>query len=94
MNEINQVVEIVFNGIVSVIAIVGLLYGAWSLFEGFTGDQPESKRRGFFVIVATVAIVGMILLLKPILTGMIVVEDAPIETAKKALSFVKHFGQV
>lgn len=76
MENIIKIVNIFFNGIMAIIAAVGLIWGGWSLFEGFTGDQPESKRRGFIILIAVVVIIAMLLVFKPILISMINIEPA------------------
>jgi hypothetical protein len=76
MENILKIVNVLFGGVIGIIAIIGAIWGGWSLFEGFTGDQPESKRRGFIVIVAAVVIIAMLLILKPILMSLINIDPA------------------
>lgn len=58
--DINALTNLIFNGVTTIIAIVGFLYGAYALWDGFTNDQPESKKKGLGVLITTAVICGII----------------------------------
>lgn len=58
--DINTLTNIIFNGVISIIAIVGFLYGSYALWDGFTNDQPESKKKGLSVLIVTAVVCGII----------------------------------
>ncbi|MEG2380120.1 MAG: hypothetical protein RSB38_00285 [Oscillospiraceae bacterium] len=64
--DINALTTLIFNAITTIIAIVGFLYGGYSLWDGFTNDQPENKKKGIQVIVVTAVICGVIVSAKSI----------------------------
>ena len=66
MQQVTQLVDIIFNGIIAIIAAAGLLFGAWNLWDGFTNDQPESKKKAILTIVITVVVIDLIIAVKPI----------------------------
>lgn len=66
MQQVTQLVDIIFNGIIAIIAAAGLLFGAWNLWDGFTNDQPESKKKAILTIIITVVVIVLIIAVKPI----------------------------
>lgn len=54
--DLNSIIEEIANGVVVIILAVTVLYGGYALFEGFSEDNPTSKKRGFVTIAAGVVI--------------------------------------
>lgn len=70
MAELGQIVDYIKNGIIAIIALVGGFGGLYALFEGFTNDQPESKKKGLQTLIVTLVIISMVLLIAPLLKSM------------------------
>lgn len=52
--------DIVFNAITIIVAAVGVIYGGYMLFEGFTNDQPEAKKNGVKALIVTGVACGVL----------------------------------
>lgn len=66
-----DLLNIIMTAVQTIIAVAGLLYGGYSLWDGFTADQPQEKKRGIIVLIVTVVIFGVLLAAKPVIVGMI-----------------------
>lgn len=56
----NAVARVIVNTIVGLIVIVGVVFGAWQLGQGFTGDDPKEKRNGITAILAALVVGGLL----------------------------------
>ena len=70
MAEVKQIYDLLFTFVITIVAIAGALYGGYQLFDGFTNDQPAEKKRGFTVLIVTVAVIIFLIALKPIIASM------------------------
>ena len=57
----NDVVRTLVNTIVGLIAVVGLLWGAYQFATSFSGDDPKERRNGISAMVASLVIGGLII---------------------------------
>lgn len=71
MGAAQQLMDIIYNAIMAIMGIVGGLYGLYYLWDGFTGDQPESKKRGVIIIIVTAVILIIAGSIKSLLVGLI-----------------------
>lgn len=62
-----EIVNLIFNGVQAIIGGAGVLFGAWQLWDGFTNDQPESKKKGITVLIVTAVVLGLLLTAKGIM---------------------------
>jgi len=56
-----QLADLVMGIIMALIGMGGLAFGGWNLFDGFTNEQPEGKKKG--IITLLVAVFAIILIL-------------------------------
>ncbi len=67
--------QTIFNMIVgAVIAIIGgggFIFGGYSLWDGFTNDQPEAKKKGATVLIITLVICIFMFAARSVIWGLI-----------------------
>ena len=68
--NVKAIVDIIFGVVIGLIAIVGLLYGGYRAWQGFSADQPQEMRQGLIVIAGTVMAIVLMLLLKTPILGL------------------------
>lgn len=56
----NAILTTIVNWLCAVIAIIGIIYGAWELFQGLLGDSPGDRKKGITIIVIGCSIAGVI----------------------------------
>lgn len=69
--QATQLLNIIMTAVQTVIAIGGLLYGGYQLWDGFTNDQPQEKKKGITIFIVTVVVFGVLTAAKPIIVGMV-----------------------
>lgn len=68
---IKQIFDLIAWAVVAIIGAGGLFYGVFALWDGFTNDQPESKKKGITVLLVTVISVVVLIVAKTIIWNMI-----------------------
>lgn len=71
MAAANQILNLIFDAISFLIGAIGVAYGGWTFFDGFTNDQPESKKKGIQTIVITAVSIIVLQTAKPIILAML-----------------------
>lgn len=61
--DANSIVRMIVNTVVGVLTLVGLIYGGWSLWQGFMSQDPKEKQQGFMVLIGSLVIGGFIVTL-------------------------------
>ena len=46
MTQPKALFDLLYSVIIGIIGMAGVLYGGYSIWDGFTNDQPESKKKG------------------------------------------------
>ncbi|MGN0557605.1 MAG: hypothetical protein ACI4IV_07150 [Acutalibacteraceae bacterium] len=71
MAEIQPIYNLVFFVVYAIVGFAGVIFGGYALWEGFTADQPESKRKGITVLIATVVIIVFLVVAQGLFWNMI-----------------------
>ncbi len=56
----NAILTAIVNWICAVIAIIGIVYGGWELFQGFLDDSSSRRKQAVTYIVVGCSIAGVI----------------------------------
>lgn len=56
----NAILTTIVNWLCAVIAIIGIVYGGWELFQGFLDESPSKRKQGVTYIVIGCSIAGVI----------------------------------
>ncbi len=59
----NQIVRIIANTIVTLAVLCGILYGGWTLAQGFTSQDPREKQQGIVTMIGSLAVGGLIMVI-------------------------------
>ena len=54
MTQPKALFDLLYSVIIGIIGMAGVLYGGYSIWDGFTNDQPESKKKGITIMLFTV----------------------------------------
>ena len=65
-----ELLDIILNAIKVIIAAGGLCYGGWQLWDGFTNDQPQEKKKAVVVFIVTVAVFVVLTAARGVIVGM------------------------
>ena len=49
MTQPKALFDLLYSVIIGIIGMAGVLYGGYSIWDGFTNDQPESKKKGITI---------------------------------------------
>ncbi len=71
LSYIKQMFDLIAWAVVAIIAAGGLFYGVYSLWDGFTNDQLEARKKGLVVLLVTVIAVVVLIVAKVIIWNMI-----------------------
>ena len=71
MDFVKNIVNLVFWLLEIVIGGGGVLWGAYQLWESFTADQPENKKKGVQVLLVTGAVLAVLIPFHVILNNML-----------------------
>lgn len=70
--SLKQIFDLITWAVIAIIAGGGVIFGIYSLWDGFTNDQPESKKKGIIILLVTVVALAVLLAAKVIIWNMIV----------------------
>ncbi len=68
---LKQIFDLIVWAVIAIIAGGGLIFGIYSLWDGFTNDQPESKKKGIIILIVTVVALAVLITAKVIIWNMI-----------------------
>lgn len=71
MSGVTALFDLVYGTIMTVIGLSGVAYGGYAMFDGFTNDQPEAKKRGITVIIVVATVLVFMSQAKGIVLGLI-----------------------
>lgn len=57
----NQIVKLIVNSIVTLIALAGMILGGWTLWQGISKDAPSDKTQGIVILLGSFSIGALIL---------------------------------
>ena len=57
---INDLFWLIIHGIAVLIGLAGVIWGGYELFLGFTGDRPDDRRKGLFILLGMVVAIALI----------------------------------
>ena len=72
MTQPKALFDLLYSVIIGIIGMAGVLYGGYSIWDGFTNDQPESK--GITIILVTVFVIIFLFAAKNLILGMVGIE--------------------
>lgn len=72
LSSVEQIFNLIAWAVIAIIASAGLFYGIYALWDGFTNDQPEGKKKGFTVLLVTVIAIVVLIVAKTIIWNMII----------------------
>lgn len=71
MTAVNQLFELIYGTVMAIIGLGGVAFGGWALYDGFTNDQPEAKKRGITTIIVVMMVLVFMGSAKGIVLSMI-----------------------
>ena len=74
MTQPKALFDLLYSVIIGIIGMAGVLYGGYSSRDGFTNDQPESKKKGITIILVTVFVIIFLFAAKNLILGMVGIE--------------------
>lgn len=74
MTQPKALFDLLYSVIIGIIGMAGVLYGGYSICDGFTNDQPESKKKGITIILVTVFVIIFLFAAKNLILGMVGIE--------------------
>lgn len=74
MTQPKALFDLLYSVIIGIIGMAGVLYGGYSIWDGFTNDQPESKKKGITIILVTVFVIIFLFAAKNLILGMVGIE--------------------
>ena len=64
MTAVNQLFELIYGTVMAIIGLGGVAFGGWALYDGFTNDQPEAKKRDITTIIVALTIKEPVIVLR------------------------------
>lgn len=74
MTQPKALFDLLYSVIIGIIGMAGVLYGGYSIWDGFINDQPESKKKGITIILVTVFVIIFLFSAKSLILGMVGIE--------------------
>ena len=74
MTQPKALFELRYSVIIGSIGMAGVLYCGYSIWDGFTSDQPESKKKGMTIILVTGVVIIFLFAAKNLILGMVGIE--------------------
>ena len=74
MTQPKALFDLLYSVIIGIIGMAGVLYVGYSIWDGFTNDQPESKKKGITIILVTVFVIIFLFAAKNLILGMVGIE--------------------
>lgn len=74
MTQPKALFDLLYSVIIGIIGMAGVLYDGYSIWDGFTNDQPESKKKGITIILVTVFVIIFLFAAKNLILGMVGIE--------------------
>lgn len=71
-SSLKQIFDLIYWAVSAIIAAGGLFFGIYALWDGFTNDQPETKKKGINVLIVTAVVLAVLLAAKIVIWNMIV----------------------
>lgn len=71
MTQPKALFDLLYSIIIGIIGMAGVLYSGYSIWDGFTNDQPESKKKGITIILVTVFVIIFLFAAKGLILGMV-----------------------
>ena len=68
---VKDLVNLIFNGVIIVIACGGVIFGGYNFYEGWTNDQPEMKKKGIQTLIIVGVAIGVMFAAKGIVFRLI-----------------------
>lgn len=71
MEAARELFDLVYGVIMALIGLAGMAFAGWSFFDGFSNDQPESRKRGIILLFVVVLSLVLMAGAKGIILGMV-----------------------
>ncbi len=67
--DVTAIMTTIANWIGGIIMAIGVLFGGYELFQGFTDDQPSKRKHGITVLIIGISIGGLIMVVFNMVIG-------------------------
>ena len=68
--DFNEIMKTIASSVSVLILAVAVIYGGWSLYEGFSDDSPAAKKKGFIALLGGVIAAGLMYVLLTAIFGI------------------------
>ena len=69
--NLESIFNMIVGAVIAFIAAGGFIFGGYTLWDGFTNDQPESKKKGATVMIITLVVCIFMFAAKSVIWGLV-----------------------
>lgn len=68
--DFTEIMKTIASSVSVLILAIAVIYGGWTLYEGFSDDSPAAKKKGFIVLLGGIIAAGLMYVLLTAIFGI------------------------